>query len=76
MIIDHGRGLFSVMMHLSKIDVKVGDILAQGDKIGEIGSTGRSTGPHLHWGMTWNGVKVDPEKLLPAMPPRDQPAGR
>jgi murein DD-endopeptidase MepM/ murein hydrolase activator NlpD len=70
-IIDHGRGLFSVMMHLSKIDVKVGDILAQGDQIGRIGSTGRSTGPHLHWGMTWNGVKVDPEALLPPMPARD-----
>lgn len=67
-IIDHGRGLYSVMMHLSKIDVKAGDIVAQGDKIGEIGSTGRSTGPHLHWGLTWNGVKVDPEALLPPMP--------
>lgn len=67
-IIDHGRGLFSAMMHLSKINVKVGDIVAQGQKIGAIGSTGRSTGPHLHWGMTWNGVKVDPEALLPPQP--------
>ena len=75
-IIDHGRGLYSVMMHLSKIDVKPGDILAQGDKIGEIGSTGRSTGPHLHWGMTWNGVKVDPEALVPPMPAKDAQAGR
>jgi murein DD-endopeptidase MepM/ murein hydrolase activator NlpD len=67
-IIDHGRGLFSVMMHLSQIDVNAGDIVAQGQKIGEIGSTGRSTGPHLHWGMTWHGVRVDPEALLPPMP--------
>jgi murein DD-endopeptidase MepM/ murein hydrolase activator NlpD len=75
-IIDHGRGLFSVMMHLSKIDVKAGDIVAQGDQIGRIGSTGRSTGPHLHWGLTWNGIKVDPEKLLPPMPAKDTQAGR
>ncbi len=67
-ILDHGRGLFSALLHLSKIDVAAGQIVAQGDKIGEIGSTGRSTGPHLHWGLTWNGVRVDPEPLLPAMP--------
>jgi murein DD-endopeptidase MepM/ murein hydrolase activator NlpD len=67
-IIDHGRGLFSAMMHLSKLEVKPGDIVAQGQVIGRIGSTGRSTGPHLHWGMTWHGVKVDPEALLPPMP--------
>lgn len=73
-IIDHGRGLYSAMMHLSKIDVKAGDIVAQGQQIGRIGSTGRSTGPHLHWGMTWNGVKVDPEALLPPMPARAEQA--
>ena len=70
-IIDHGRGLFSAMMHLSKLEVKPGDIVAQGQVIGRIGSTGRSTGPHLHWGMTWHGVKVDPEALLPPMPAKD-----
>jgi len=74
-IIDHGRGLFSAMMHLSKLEVKPGDIVAQGQVIGRIGSTGRSTGPHLHWGMTWHGVKVDPEALLPPMPAKDA-AGR
>ena len=73
-IIDHGRGLHSAMLHLSRIDVKAGDIVAQGQRIGAIGTTGRSTGPHLHWGMTWNGVKVDPEALLPPMPARAETA--
>jgi len=72
-ILDHGRGLYSAMLHLSRIDVKPGDIVAQGQIIGAIGSTGRSTGPHLHWGMTWHSVRVDPEALLPAMP-KDRPA--
>ncbi|WP_353218228.1 M23 family metallopeptidase, partial [Sandarakinorhabdus sp.] len=69
-ILDHGRGLHSAMLHLSRIDVKAGDIIAQGQIIGAIGTTGRSTGPHLHWGMTWHGIKVDPEALLPPMPER------
>ena len=73
-ILDHGRGLHSAMLHLSKIDVVPGQIVRQGEKIGEIGSTGRSTGPHLHWGLTWNGVKVDPEALLPPMPPKEKAA--
>lgn len=64
-ILDHGFGLYSVMMHLSRIDVKPGQILAQGEQLGLIGATGRATGPHLHWGMTWLGVKVDPATLLP-----------
>ena len=75
-ILDHGRGLHSAMLHLSRIDVKAGDIVAQGQVIGAIGSTGRSTGPHLHWGMTWHGIKVDPEALLPPMPAKPAAAGR
>jgi len=67
-IIDHGQGLHSVFLHLSRILVKPGEIVAQGQEIGRIGTTGRSTGPHLHWGMTWHGVKVDPQPLLPPMP--------
>jgi len=67
-ILDHGRGLHSAMLHLSKIDVTVGQTVQQGEKIGEIGTTGRSTGPHLHWGLSWNGVRVDPEALLPPLP--------
>lgn len=75
-ILDHGQGLYSAFMHMSKILVKPGDIIAQGQPIGLVGSTGRSTGPHLHWGMTWNGVKVDPEKLLPPQPETLVPAGK
>ena len=67
-IIDHGQGLYSAFLHLSAISVADGAIVAQGDEIGRIGTTGRSTGPHLHWGLTWHDVRVDPEALLPPMP--------
>ncbi len=63
-IIDHGVGMFSSYLHLSKIDVVVGDNLEKGDIIGEVGSTGFSTGPHLHWAITINGKYIDPEFLL------------
>jgi len=63
-ILDHGLGLYSVMMHLSRIDVKAGQIVAQGEPIGLVGATGRATGPHLHWAMTWLGVRVDPATLM------------
>ncbi len=75
-ILDHGQGLHSVFLHLSRIMVKPGEIVAQGQELGRIGTTGRSTGPHLHWGMTWHGVKVDPLPLLPPLPPRTDLAGR
>ena len=67
-ILDHGFGLYSVMMHLSRIDVRQGQIVAQGEPIGLVGATGRATGPHLHWGMTWLGVRVDPATLLTESP--------
>ena len=63
-ILDHGLGLYSVMMHLSRIDVRAGQIVAQGEPIGRVGATGRATGPHLHWGITWLGVRVDPATLM------------
>ncbi|MHB9879713.1 M23 family metallopeptidase [Pacificimonas sp. ICDLI1SI03] len=63
-ILDHGLGLFSAFLHLSRIDVKEGDVLAQGDLIGAVGATGRATGAHLHWGLWWNGVRFDPATLL------------
>ncbi len=58
--IDHGQGVTSIMMHLSRIDVREGDFVKAGQKIGAIGSTGASTGPHLHWGLYVHGISVDP----------------
>jgi len=58
--IDHGHGVVSMYLHLSKINVKEGEIVKEGQKIAEVGSTGISTGPHLHWGIYVNGVPVDP----------------
>lgn len=60
-ILDHGHGVTSIYMHLSKLDVKEGDKVKQGDKLGEIGHTGISTGPHLHWGVYLSGTSVEPE---------------
>jgi len=58
--IDHGQGVLSIMIHLSRIDVQEGDMVQAGQKIGGIGTTGASTGPHLHWGLYVNGMAVDP----------------
>ncbi|MEO1475405.1 MAG: M23 family metallopeptidase [Pseudomonadota bacterium] len=51
--LDHGHGLVSIFLHMSEVDAELGDVLAAGDPIGKIGSTGRSTGAHLHWGVKW-----------------------
>ena len=58
--IDHGQGVTSIFMHLSRINVQEGDFVQPGQAIGAIGSTGASTGPHLHWGLYVNGKSVDP----------------
>lgn len=58
--IDHGQGVLSIMIHLSRIDVKEGDIVQAGQQIGGVGATGIATGPHLHWGLYVNGQCVDP----------------
>lgn len=65
-LIDHGAGVSSNFLHLSRIDVKVGDRVAQGQVLGAVGATGRATGPHLHWGMNWFDVRVDPLLVLEA----------
>ena len=59
-IIDHGWGVYSGFWHQSKFDVQVGDMVEQGQVIGEVGGTGRVTGPHLHWELWVNGIQVDP----------------
>src|SRR3569623_326157 len=59
-MIDHGFGLVSALMHLQKIEEQAGDRVVRGQEIGLIGRSGRATGPHLHWGMTWNDVRIDP----------------
>ena len=60
LIVDHGHGLNSAFLHLSRIDVRVGDHVRQGQPIGAVGRTGRATGPHLHWSLQWRGAKLDP----------------
>lgn len=65
-MIDHGHGLVSMLCHLSEIKVKAGDIVKQGDVIGLVGSTGRATGPHLHWTVSLNDARIDPLLVLPA----------
>lgn len=69
-MIDHGFGLVSALMHLQRIEVKAGDRVTRSQEIGLIGRTGRATGPHLHWGMTWNEVRIDPILLVGPMPAR------
>lgn len=68
LILDHGHGLDSAFLHLSRIDVRVGDMVRQGQPVGRVGRTGRATGPHLHWAMTWNGARIDPQPVAGAMP--------
>ena len=65
-MVDHGMGLVSAFLHLSRIDVKVGDVVRQGQTLGAVGGTGRATGPHLHWSVNWTNVRVDPARLLTA----------
>ncbi|MDR3728129.1 MAG: M23 family metallopeptidase [Terracidiphilus sp.] len=63
-VIDHGLGLFTLSMHLSRIDVEEGQRVNTGERLGLSGATGRVTGPHLHWAVRWQGVYLDPAKLL------------
>jgi murein DD-endopeptidase MepM/ murein hydrolase activator NlpD len=63
-VLDHGHAVTSIYMHLSKIDVKQGEVVKKGQKIGEVGHTGISTGPHLHWGTYLYGTSIDPELLV------------
>ncbi|KGE04537.1 M23 family metallopeptidase [Pseudohaliea rubra] len=67
-ILDHGYGLSSSFLHLSEVGVAVGDRIPQGGVIGAVGASGRATGPHLDWRMSFLGRRVDPQRLVPPMP--------
>jgi murein DD-endopeptidase MepM/ murein hydrolase activator NlpD len=75
-IVDHGQRLFTIYMHLSKIEVKPGNKLGKGERLGLSGQTGRVTGPHLHMGVRWNGAYLDPTKLLGLTLPKLGPEKR
>lgn len=68
LIIDHGQGLNSAFLHADSLAVEEGQTVRQGQLLGTIGSTGRSTGPHLHWGLKWQDARLDPLLFLPPMP--------
>ncbi len=63
-VIDHGLGVFSLLAHLSRIDVKEGQLIDAGAVVGQVGATGRVTGPHLHWALRVAGARIDPLSAL------------
>jgi len=69
LMLDHGMGLNSAFLHLSRIEVKPGDHVRQGQEIGLSGATGRVSGPHLHWAMMWRGKRIDPLRVAGEMAP-------
>ncbi len=73
MVIDHGLGVFSLLAHLSIMDVHEGDTVTRGDTIGAVGATGRVTGPHLHWAVRVNDARVDPLAVLAILGPPPNP---
>jgi murein DD-endopeptidase MepM/ murein hydrolase activator NlpD len=64
LIVDHGTGLYSVYMHLSRFNAKEGSSVEKGQTVGFVGSSGRATGPHLHLSVKLNGFSVNPESLF------------
>jgi murein DD-endopeptidase MepM/ murein hydrolase activator NlpD len=63
-LIDHGQGLVSAYLHLSKVGVTAGQRVKRGDLIGAVGKEGRATGPHLCWRMKWRGRNMDPMQMV------------
>lgn len=68
LIMDHGHGVSSTFMHLSKLLVKTGDHIGVGQEVAEVGATGRASGPHLDWRINWFNVRIDPQLIAPPMP--------
>lgn len=68
LIVDHGGGLTSTFLHLSRIDVTEGDLVVAGQPIGAVGRTGRATGPHLHWALRWRDARIDPRLVIGFVP--------
>ncbi|MSO89416.1 MAG: M23 family metallopeptidase [Rhodospirillaceae bacterium] len=68
MILDHGHGIATTYSHMSAMSAKVGDRVKKGDPIGKVGKTGRVTGPHLHWGLSWLSTALDAQLVVPPMP--------
>jgi len=66
LLVDHGQGISSTFIHLSKVRVVVGQAVKQGELIAEMGATGRATGSHLDWRINWFDQRLDPYLLLPA----------
>lgn len=66
--VDHGNGLITLYCHLKRMDVKVGQTVRKGQRVGLVGQTGRASGPHLHWSVVLNGAMVDPELFIAAQP--------
>lgn len=66
-VLDHGMGILTYYMHMSKVDVASGQRVNKGDLVGRVGSTGLATGPHLHWGVRVNGIYVDPLRWPPGV---------
>jgi len=73
-VLDHGAGLYSLFAHLSKTNVRLGSRVARGDVLGEVGATGRVTGPHLHWAVRLQNTSVDPLSLVEAVATVDREA--
>lgn len=67
-MIDHGQGVISMLCHLSKISVAIGQTIQRGEAIGKVGHTGRATGPHLHWGLSINNARVNPLLVVSPKP--------
>jgi murein DD-endopeptidase MepM/ murein hydrolase activator NlpD len=66
-LLDHGQGLISMYLHMSRLDVALGQTVSQGQVLGAVGASGRATGPHLCWRLRWRGRQLDPSLAIPAL---------